>query len=270
MTKETIYKILVALRSEMKIPDNCFGFEKREANGVIQYLQDQGLITGANFATGGARKAPLIVWLDRAQITLKGLEFIEEYEKGSVDTICLPHEFVSACSKIADNPTSYSSFDEDGLNREIRNYLDSAISRFGYAIADQTQQGLGKTDKKPGEIDIRINKNGIPVATFEGLIHKDKQYLLDHIEKAIGKYNKSGCKEIYIVEYSRNKGFGGFWDNACDNLSEFDYLNVNEDNTGLLGVRMLKGSFDWEGQQGSFYYIGVNCYAKYFSSDSNV
>ena len=262
MTKELIYRMLVALRSEMKMPEDCFGFERREANGKIKYLQDQGLITGAKFSIGGSRNPVIIVWLENAAITLKGLEFIEEYEKSSVDTICLSHEFISACSKIADNPTSYSSFDEVGLNREIRNFLDSAISRFGFAIADQTQQGLGKTDKKPGEIDIRINKKGIPVAIFEGLIHKDKQYLLEHIEKAIGKYNKSGCKEIYVVEYSRNKGFGGFWDAACDNLAEIDYLSVDEENTGLLGVRMLKGSFEWEGQQGSFYYIGVNCYAK--------
>ena len=173
----------------------------------------------------------------------------------------LQHEFVSACAKIADNPASYASFDEDGLNREVRNFIDSAITRFGYTIADQTQQGL--SGSKPGELDIRINKNGIPVAIYEGLIHKDRSWLYSHVEKAIGKYNQSGCKAVYVVEFSRNKGFGGFWDTAMENVDEHPKIqNIVEVNTVLNGVKMLKGTFDWEGQQGDFYYIGVNCYVK--------
>lgn len=175
-------------------------------------------------------------------------------------TVDLPHEFISACAKIADNPASYAGFDEDGLNREVRIFLDSAITRFGYTIADQTQQGLSGT--KPGELDIRISKNGIPVAIYEGLIHKDRNWLESHIDKAIGKYNQSGCKAVYVVEFSRNKGFGGFWDGATETLDEYSGIEVKEENTGLLGVKMLKGTFDWEGQKGDFYYIGVNCYVK--------
>ena len=174
----------------------------------------------------------------------------------------ITQEFISACAKIADNPVSYAGFDEDGLNREIRNYLDSAISRFGYSIADQTQQGMGKSEKKPNELDIRINKNGIPVAIYEGLIHNSEQYLYNHIDKAIQKYNLSGCNAVYVVEFSKNKGFGGFWDNACDSIEKYDRVNVKEVNTELLGVRLLNGTFEWEGKQGSFNYIGVNCYSK--------
>ncbi len=176
--------------------------------------------------------------------------------------INLPHEFISACAKIADNPASYASFDEDSLNREVRNFLDSAITRFGYIIADQTQQGVGVTNKKAGELDIRISKNGIPVAIYEGLVHKDKDWPEKHIEKAIGRYNQSGCKEVYVVEFSRNKRFGEFWDIACETLEEHGDVNVSEVNTGLLGVRMLKGNYDWEGQKGNLYYIGVNCNPK--------
>ena len=39
LTKEKIYEILVALHKEMKMPDDCFGYERRQANGVIKYLQ---------------------------------------------------------------------------------------------------------------------------------------------------------------------------------------------------------------------------------------
>ncbi len=265
LTKDKIYEILVKLQTAMKMPDDCFGYERKEANSVIKYLQDEGLLSGVGIITGGARKPPSIIWLEGATITLKGLQFIDGFKKeldGS-SSIDLPREFISVCAKIADNPASYTSFDEDGLNREVRNFLDSAITRFGYTIADQTQQGFGKTDKKTGELDIRISKNGIPVAIYEGLIHKDKDWLISHIDKAIGKYNQSGCKVVYVVEYSRNKGFGGFWDAAIENVEEHSKIrDIVEENTGLFGVKMLKGTFDWDGQQGDFYYIGVNCYAK--------
>ena len=264
LTKQKIYEILVTLQKEMKMPDDCFGYERREANGVIKYLQDEGLISGVRIAMGGAQKTPAIIWLEGATITLKGLQFIEDFEKALNEppNIDLSREFISACAKIADNPASYAGFDEDSLNREVRNFLDSAITRFGYTIADQTQQGFGKTDKKAGELDIRISRNGIPVAIYEGLIHQDRKWLETHIDKAIGKYNQSGCKSVYVVEFSRNKGFGGFWDKTCDILEEHSKVSIKEENTGLLGVKMLNGTFDWNGQKGDFYYIGVNCYVK--------
>ncbi len=65
-----------------------------------------------------------------------------------------------------------------------------------------------------------------------------------------------------MVEFSRNKGFGGFWDNACEILEEHGKVSINEVNTGLLGIKMLKGTFDWERHNGDFYYIGVSCHAK--------
>ena len=115
-----------------------------------------------------------MMWIEKGYITIKGLQYVEDYCKNELN---ITQELISACSKIADNPVSYSGFDEDGLNREVRNFLDSAISRFGYSIADQTQQGLGNSKTKPSELDIRINKNGIPVAIYEGLIHNSEQYL---------------------------------------------------------------------------------------------
>ena len=266
LTKEKIYEILTTLNKEMKIPDNNFGYGRTESLKIIENLQNEGLIAGASFAKGGLGNLPKIVWLEQAYITVDGLNFIDDYEKSIHDlkaAIDLPHEFISACAKIADNPASYAAFNEDGLNREMRNYLDSAISRFGFAISDQTQQGLGRSGKNAGELDIRICKGGIPVAIYEGLIHSTKAYLYEHIEKAVGKYNQSGCKAVYVVEFSRIKGFGGFWDSATEYIEEHPMIsNVEEVNTGLLGVKMLKGNYDWNGQQGDFFYVGVNCFAK--------
>lgn len=262
MTKDKIYEVLTKLNSKMEIPPDCFGFERREVNGIIKQLQNEGFISGASFAEGGRNKAPLVVWLERAYITLKGLEFIESFEeksKVSMFKVDLPHEFIVSCSKIADNPASYETFDEDALNREIRNLLDSAISRFGYSIADQSQLGFGKTEKKSGEVDIRITKEGIPIAIYEGLIHNNKQYLFNHIDKAITRYNQSGCKAVYVVEFSSNVDFDRFWNNSKESVKEHEKINsIEEVTTELLGIKMLKGVFDWNQQKGDFYYIGVN------------
>lgn len=257
LSKEKIFEILSALSKEMHIPEGNFGFDPDQCRGAIKQLQEQDFIRGARFSEGGWNPNPKMMWLDTAYITEKGQQYIEDYKKSAVD---LTLELISACSKIADNPASYANFDEDGLNREIRNYLDSAISRFGYSIADQTQQGI--SGSRPGELDIRISNNGIPVAIYEGLIHKDRSWLENHINKVIGKYNQSGCKAVYVIKFSKNKGFGGFWDGAIETLDEYSGIDVKEENTGLLDVRMLKGVFDWEGLHGNFHYIGVNCYPK--------
>lgn len=261
LTKERRVEILRALAEDINSPFDSFGYEKiQDYWADLDVLYKQGFIRlERNPIYDEHTKRPLKVWLDGAVVTQEGLKQIE----GSISTqVDLPHEFISVCSKIADNPVSYGGFDEDGLNREVRNLLDSGISRFGYNVGDQTQQGIGKTDKKAGELDIRITKQGIPIAIYEGLIHRDKQYLYGHISKAIGRYNKSGCKAVYIVEFSRNKGFGSFWDNSIEALEEYNGIEVHEENTCLLGVKMLKGTFDWECQKGDFYYIGVNCYSK--------
>jgi hypothetical protein len=261
LMKERTYGILKAINDDMKLPDDNFGYGETELRVRIRQLQEESYIAGVRFAEGGLGNFPLYMWLDEAYITVKGLEYIEEYEKMICEgpaTIGLSHEFVSACAKIADNPASYAGFDEDKLNREVRNLLDSAITRFGYLIADQTQQGYGESERSAGELDIRISKNGLPVAIYEGLIHRDKKRLYDHIDKAIRKYNQSGCEEVFVIEFSKNKRFGEFWDNAINNINGHPKLrNIKEVNTGLLGIRMLKGNFDWEDQQGVFSFIGV-------------
>lgn len=256
-----------------ELQDEILAVFGSELSGLTRKLTNYGFI--AAFSAPNSRKTTIIggnvdfikdakTLKSRLQSELEKIKSIdiEKDPNHMISDIDLSHELISACAKLADNPASYGSFDEDGLNREIRNFLDSAISRFGFSICDQTQQGLGKDDKKTGELDIRITKNGIPVAIFEGLIHRDKQYLLDHIDKAIGRYNVSGCKTVFVVEYSRNKGFGGFWDGACDALDGYSGISVNEVNTRLLGVRMMKGTFEWQGSAGDFYYLGVNCYSK--------
>ncbi len=258
-----MHRILASLCSDMSIPNDWFGFDKQEAKEIIRRLQNEGLIEDVKIATGGQGKKPQVVWVDKAHITCKGFVFLEKYGRVT-DTPqyeLLSRAFISACAAIADNPASYSSFDEDGLNREIRNFLLASLTSFGYLVTDQTQQGWGETYKHAGELDIRINKNGIPVAIYEGLIHKNEKWLYSHIEKAIGKYNRSGCKTVYVVEFSKKTKFGAFWNSEVEKVKKHPELcDIEEQDVGLLGVKKLIGHFKWEEQLGVFHFIGVNCH----------
>lgn len=257
MTEEKKFEILSALyHNDMTIPDGNFGVNAPECRCLIKELADQHYIEGARFISGGWDPYPKAMWLDTAYLADKSIKFINEYQQGNVD---LSHEFISACAKIADNPVSYKDFDENALNREVRNWLDAALSRFGYSICDQTQQGIGKSD--PGELDIRINHNGLPVAIYEGLIHDPKDYFYKHINKAIGNYNISGCRSVFIVVFCKNKRFGSFWDTVCEWIDEHPTVETKELPTSLLGIKYLKGTFDWDEQKGEFHCIGVNCYS---------
>ena len=183
MNKSKMIEILSHLNERMELPPDNFGLEPEQCRAAIKQLQEQGLLAGIDFFYTWMNPVPAKMLLDRGHVTLEGLQYIDNCKVCVVD---LQSEFISACAKIADNPASYISFDEDGLNREIRNLLDSAIGRFGYSVCDQTQQGLGKNERKPGELDIRIVKDGIPVAIYEGLIHRDRDWLVEHIWPTVG------------------------------------------------------------------------------------
>lgn len=266
LSTEKKYEMLVALKDKMDVEPGDFGFEGKATYRAIKLLQDEGYIADGAFAVSGCDPTPQIVWLGKAYVTEKGFDFLEKYSRKNSDEdiiIDLTHEMITACAKIADGIASYKDFDENGYNRLIRDYLDAGLSRFGYSICDQTEQGLGKTDKKPGELDIRINKTGIPVAIFEGLIHKDEPYLYKHIDKAVGRYNQSGCKTVYVVEYSKNVRFDDFWENAVISIEKKPEVNgVQLFETNLMGVKALKAKHDWNGEQIDLIYLGVNCYWK--------
>ncbi len=149
---------------------------------------------------------------------------------------------LSACEKLSANPVDTKSLDEDALNRKVRNLLEMGLEREGYFVQDQTQRGFGKKKEKPGELDVLIKKNGLSIAIIEGLLHKDKDWLYTHIEKAIGRYNASGCRMIYILEYVRGADFDRIVENSVENFKAYPGLAYRDElDTTLDSVRMLEG-----------------------------
>ncbi len=181
----------------------------------------------------------------------------QQKDKHEVD---LSREIISACIMLSDNPTQYRTMEENDINRILRDYLQSSLKHYHYSVLDQTQRGYSETGKHAGEIDLRIDKDGLPVAICECLIHRNKESLHEHVHKAVKNYNQSGCKNIYIICYSQNKDFKTSWDEVekwtedCDDVTGWD-----EDETPEFGgVRHAIGQFDYQGIEGRITYIGVN------------
>lgn len=169
---------------------------------------------------------------------LKRIEKQKTYKPTDEDIII--KTVLSACEKISANPIDYHGMSEDALNRSIRNLLEMALERTNYIIQDQTQKGYGATLNKPGELDILIKKDGLPIAIIEGLVHKDKKRLFDHINKAIGRYNFSGCRSIVILEYVQQQAFEDIWKNTVKNV-EGCLKEAREIDTTLDGIKIYKG-----------------------------
>ncbi len=171
--------------------------------------------------------------------------------KRTLDTsVDLTGLVLAACEKLCNRALDYRDLDENGINRGVRDYLDDR----GYEILDQTQQGIGETGRDTGSLDILIKQHGLNVAIYEGLIHKDQKYLMDHIYKAACRYNPSGCRSVYIGEYYRNQKFNLAWGNTKKHLLQsFQGADVDTGREGLKLVTFRKGNID-------IWIIGVNMY----------
>lgn len=119
---------------------------------------------------------------------------IQKYEDS------MTRKILVALEKLCNRSWDYKNLNENGLNRQVRDFLDDG----SYSVLDQAQQGVSVNGKDEGSLDILIKDRGLNIAIYEGLIHKNKKYLLDHIDKAAGRYNPSGCRSIYIGEYYSN------------------------------------------------------------------
>lgn len=171
---------------------------------------------------------------------------------------------LSASAMISDNPVNYSTYDEDKLNTEMRHFFRMALRDKGYEVCDQTFQGIGTSGKRQGSPDIVFSKGGVPVGIYEGLMDEGNTWRKKHIEKAIKRYNIAGCKRIYIVEFSRKENFKEYWNSVMESLHEYPLIRADETDSGLNGVKVCEGSFNWNGNgEGEFIFFGVNCFVPF-------
>lgn len=189
--------------------------------------------------------------------TQRAMDTIQEFCYG--DSL-ITRKILQSSEMISNNPVIYHDYNEDELNTQIRDFLRAALTDNGYEVCDQSLQGVGASGKTQGRPDIVIRRSGIPIAIYEALIDHGDPYRKTHIDKAIRRYNISGCKRIYIIEFSRKEYFMHYWDSVKTTLHDYPQIKVEEVDSGLNGVKICEGVFEWNGDgKGEFAFIGVNC-----------
>ena len=132
-----------------------------------------------------------------------------------------------ALLKLQRNP-SYISRTENECNSYVRDILETVR----YVCKDQTLQGVGKTGRGDGELDILIRDKdrGDDIAIFEALkldqksfAKGDQEYLTAHLQKLLDNYNPNGLTNLLLVSYVS-------WDkNQFDRLAAkyMEYISNN-------------------------------------------
>ena len=125
-----------------------------------------------------------------------------------------------ALLKLQKNHNYSSKSSEDTMNDYVRDILYE-----NYQIKDQTRQGESQNGNDEGEVDIQICIEGLPVVMIEALILQSlrQQYLSDHINKVLTKYDPNGCPYVVVVIYATIVRFDNFYKKPLAYLNEYDY-----------------------------------------------
>ena len=94
-----------------------------------------------------------------------------------------------------------------------------------YQIKDQTRQGESQKGDDAGEVDIQICVDGFPIVMIEALVLDSlkKQYLGDHINKVLTKYDPNGCPYAVIVIYATMARFDSFYSKFLEYLNQYEF-----------------------------------------------
>ena len=156
-------------------------------------------------------------------------------------------------ARVCTNAAYNENTDEDTIN----DYFRDMLCGMGYTeTKDQTRHGISENEKKAGEVDILLTKDGKEIALFEGLIpHSSTDTRIgEHIDKAISNYNALGTS-TFIVAYVRNVHFDDFWRKYYSYISSYNYcipikkniveLTSPNASTKMAQIILSKDGFDF-------------------------
>lgn len=86
--KQKIYRVIVSVlkmpdASPKVLADRC-SISVSDFYETLEFAQNEGLITGVRFANGGHARIPLVAFYDTAKRTMKGLEFMNQFEENGM------------------------------------------------------------------------------------------------------------------------------------------------------------------------------------------
>lgn len=116
---------------------------------------------------------------------------------------------------------TYYARSENQRNDFIRDLLKMAK----YDVIDQGRRGLSSIGKCPGEVDILIEEDGLPVTIIEALNldSLNTNYLDNHIDK-IYRYDTVGNMFNIILSYVSVFDFSKFCEKYSKHIKEYQYI----------------------------------------------
>ncbi|RAT97852.1 hypothetical protein [Brevibacillus sp. Leaf182] len=155
----------------------------------------------------------------------------------------------------------YVNATEDERNDFIADLLETN----GYRLKDQTRRGSSAVGKSSGEVDIYIEKNGMPFTIIEALNldSLNTNYLNTHLDK-IYSYDTAGNVFNVCLSYVKVKDFGSFWDKYCAHVKKHEYpvmlissdMNADE-NYPYSDIRFMTTTHNRSGKTTCLYHICV-------------
>ncbi len=165
-----------------------------------------------------------------------------------------------ACIKLQSNKL-YVNATEDERNDFVAALLEAS----GYRIKDQTRRGSSAVGKSAGEVDIFVEKNGMPFSIIEALNldSLNTTYLNTHLDK-IYSYDTTGNAFNICLSYVKVKDFGSFWGKYCEHVRRYEYpvmlisSDVNADREySYSEIRFMTTTHNRSGKTTCLYHICV-------------
>lgn len=155
----------------------------------------------------------------------------------------------------------YVNATEDERNDFIADLLETN----GYRLKDQTRRGNSAAGKSSGEVDIFVEKNGMPFNIIEALNldSLNTNYLDTHLDK-IYSYDTAGNAFNVCLSYVKVKDFGSFWDKYCAHVKKHEYpvmlissdINADKDYS-YSDIRFMTTTHNRSGKTTCLYHICV-------------
>lgn len=150
---------------------------------------------------------------------------------------------------------------EDQINDEFRN---SFILKGYQQVKDQTRHGIASGGKKAGEVDLLIEINNKEKALIEGLklTAVDKNYITQHIDKAITNYNALGTP-TFILAYVSTANFLSFWNRYLEFIQEFHFAcprerDISELSAPNAATKVAETVLNKDGYSFPVYFVCLN------------
>lgn len=153
----------------------------------------------------------------------------------------------------------------NAIEDERNDYIADLLETNGYRLKDQTRRGSSAAGKSSGEVDIFIEKNGLPFTIIEALNldSLNTSYLNAHLDK-IYSYDTAGNMFNVCLSYVKVKDFGSFWDKYCAHVKKHEYpvMLISSDMNADKGypysdIRFMTTTHNRSGKTTCLYHICV-------------